>query len=97
MLDLLGGDPEFYEMASVPMPPELEATVTGGFKEVNGCIVPKSFNLPSVLSEDKPPVANQHDETGFECSIHEVSINAYFSRDVDLKELAHRLRFCLDY
>ena len=88
MLELLGGDPEFYEMASIPMPLELEASVTEGFREVDGCIVPKSFTLPLILSEAKPRSANQHDETSFECSIHEVSIDAYFSRDTDFTELA---------
>jgi hypothetical protein len=88
MLELLGGDPEFYEMASIPMPPELEACVTDGFKEVDGCIVPKSFELLRIFSDAKPRIANQHDETSVECSIHEVSIDAYFNRDVDLKELA---------
>jgi len=88
MLDLLGGDPEFYEMASLPMPPELEAHLAGGFREVDGCIVPNSFDSPLIFSEDKPRIANQHDETSFECTIHEVSIDAYFSCDVDFKELA---------
>jgi len=43
MLELLGGDPHFYESPSVDIPASLEAKPTGGFTEVDGCVVPNSF------------------------------------------------------
>ena len=88
MLELLGGDPEYYDMASMEMPQELEARVADGFKEVDCCIVPNSFNLALIFSEDKPRIVNQNDETGFECCVHEASVDAYFSHDIVLHELA---------
>jgi hypothetical protein len=88
MLELLGGDPEFYEGSSIPMPPELEACATNGFKEVDGCVVPSSFNRLAIFTEDKPRIPNQNDETGFECSIHDISVGSYFDSEVELEELA---------
>jgi hypothetical protein len=98
MLDLLGGDPEFYEPSSILMPPELEVRATRGFKEIDGCVVPNSFNRHTIFKEDKPRVPNQNDETGFECGIHDIIGGCLLRfRSGTRRTGAYRVRLCLDF
>lgn len=85
MLDLLGGDPEFFEPNSVPVPDKLISQLAAGFKEVDGCVVPSGF-------EPDPQGWTEHlrrglDETGFECLLSKTYLQDFFTRDISLSEL----------
>ena len=88
MLQLLGGDPEFLEPSSILMPDALVALATSGFKEVDGCVVPASYRDNSIWTSERPRVINTDDETGFECSLSETSIENFFEEEIGLQELA---------
>ena len=87
MQDLLGGDPAFYEPSSIETPESLVALVKGGFKEVDGCVVPANYPESSIWSEERRKVANIDDETGFECSISEIHIENHFDIPIEFEEL----------
>ena len=57
MLELLGGDPEYFEMPMHDMPRALMERAGMPITEVNGCMVPSSDLTPTWV----------HDETGTEC------------------------------
>jgi len=88
MLELLGGDPEFYEPNSEPVSESLVGKLREGFKEVEGCVVPQSFQERSIWSETRPRVNNVDDETSFECSLSKIHLEDFVARDVPLSELA---------
>jgi len=88
MLKLLGDDPEFHEPSSQPMPGPLIAVATGGFKEVNGCIVPASYQDTSIGAPSRPHVNNVDDETGFECNLSKIHLEKFFEARIGLTELA---------
>jgi hypothetical protein len=66
MLELLGGDPEFHEPNTEPVPELLVNKLSEGFKEIDGCVVPLSFEATSIWSGSRPRVNNVDDETGLE-------------------------------
>lgn len=80
MLDLLGGDAEFFEPNSVPVPEQLLRELSGGFKEVHGRIVPTGFE-GDVAAE--PTL----DETGFECLLSKAYIQDFVTQNPSLSEL----------
>jgi hypothetical protein len=88
MLELLGGDPEFYEPNSEPVPAVLVGKLKEGFKEVDGCVVPRSFQARSIWSEKRPRANSVDDETGFECSLSTVNLEDFVDAGVPLSELA---------
>jgi hypothetical protein len=88
MLELLGGEPEFHEPNIEPVPELLVAELRDGFKEVDGCIVPRSFPASSIWSETRPRTDNIDDEMGFECSLSKVRLNDFVDSSVSLSELA---------
>ena len=88
MLELLGGDPEFHEPNTEPVPESLVDELKEGFKEVDWCVVPLSFQATCVWSKTRPRVDNVDDETGFECSLSKVHVDAFMGEGVPLSELA---------
>jgi hypothetical protein len=88
MLRLLGGDPEFHEPNNEPVPESLVEELRQGFKQVDGCVVPCSFQATSIWSETHPRVNDLDDETGFECSLSKVHLDAFVDEGVPLSELA---------
>jgi hypothetical protein len=88
MLELLGGDAEFYEPSSIVTPDSLIAWATAGFKEIDGCVVPASFSRAIIWSSARPRILNTDDETGFECSLSKIHVEDYFETDIGLVELA---------
>lgn len=88
MLELLGGDPEFHEPNSEPVPASLVDELKEGFKEVEGCVVPHSFQATSIWSNTRPRANNVDDETGFECNMSKVHLDAFVDENVPLSELA---------
>jgi hypothetical protein len=75
--DLLGEDAGHLELINVPVPAALIETLHDGFKEIDGCIVPTDFSQSSIWSSKRPRIDNRDDETGFECSLSKVHIDAY--------------------
>ncbi|MGO9339235.1 MAG: hypothetical protein ACLPY1_17200 [Terracidiphilus sp.] len=96
MLELLGGDPEFFEPSCISMPATLEALAIGGVKEVDGCVVPKSFKGDRIWDLTRPNVANIDDETGFECDSSEINVESFLTDAIELHELA-RLGLEVDF
>jgi hypothetical protein len=94
MLKLLGGDPEYYEPSSLLLPTALQELATGGFKEIDGCVVPMSFAGSSIWSLSRPRIANVDDETSTECSLSKVRVDDFLTSKVGLDELA---RMGLDF
>lgn len=94
MLELLGGDPEFYEQSSLDFPVALEALGSAGFREVDGCIVPQTFSTDTIWSSTRPVVDNIEDQTGFECSLSKVHVDSFVAKETSLSELA---RLGLDF
>lgn len=88
MLELLGGDPEFHEPNPEPVPTSLVIRVSEGFKEVGGCVVPRSFRTTSSWPETRIRANNIDDETGFECSLSKVHLEDFADAGVSLSELA---------
>jgi hypothetical protein len=94
MLDLLGGDPEYYETSVLPIPEALQEQLKLGFKEVEGCVVPMSFVPSSIWSEARPRLDNIDAETGLECLQSHVHLEGLVPNDTELSELA---RLGLDF
>jgi len=94
MLELLGGDPEYYEPSILPLPESLRLQTEQGFKEVDGCVVPRSFEPFAIWTKDRPHVVNQDDETGLECLINKVHLDGLVPSETGISELA---RLGLDY
>lgn len=88
MLELLGGDPEFHEPNTEPVPELLVAELRDGFKEVDGCVVPRSFQASSIWSETRLRKQNVDDETGFECSLSKMHLDEFVDPSISLSELA---------
>ncbi len=87
MLELLGGNLDF-EPDSERVPLELISKLDGGFKEVDGCIVPSSFRNVSPWPDRRQKVDNIDDETGFECSLSKVHVEDYLPVSRTSEELA---------
>ena len=87
MKELLGEDADRPECIGVPCPAGLAAGLQSGFKEVDGCVVPGSFESDSIWSTARPPVRNQDDETGFECSLSKIHIEDFVAEDLPLSEV----------
>src|SRR3984893_4912045 len=83
-LELLGGDPDFYEPNSEPVPDLLVGKLKEGFKKVDGCVVPSSFAAPSISTTE----SGCGDETGLECSLTKVYLEEFIAADLPLSELA---------
>ncbi len=94
MLRLLGGDPEYFETSTLPIPEALLERTEQGFKEVDGCVVPMAFGPRSIWSSERPHIDNRDDETGFECLINHVHLDGMVAPDTELAELA---RLGLDF
>jgi hypothetical protein len=88
MLELLGGDPAFYESGSIDFPPELMIAASLRFKEVDGCVVPLSFSGEKIWTKDRPAIPNRDDQTGFEALHSKVHLDSYFPDTTDISELA---------
>ncbi len=88
MLKLLGGDPEFHEPNSEPVPEPLVGKLMEGFKEVEGCVVQSSFPATSIWSETRIRTNNVDDETAFECTVSETHLEDFVDAGVPLSELA---------
>jgi hypothetical protein len=88
MLELLRSDLEFHEPNSAPVPESLINKISEGFKEVDGCVVPSSFQSISIWSETRMRTDNADDETGFECSLSKVHLEDFADAGASLPELA---------
>lgn len=87
MLKLLGGDPEFHEPNCEPVPESLVNNLGEGFKVVDGCVVPASFQPAFIWSEQRPKTNNIDDETAFECHLSQVYLQDHVDTPVPLAEL----------
>jgi len=88
MMALLGGGPDVLEPNAALVPDSLANETSEGFKEVDGCVVPRSFEAASIWSETRPRSNNMDDETGFECRLSKVHLDAFVDAEVPLSELA---------
>jgi hypothetical protein len=88
MLKLLGGDPDFHEPNSAPVPEPLVGKLMEGFTEVEGCVVPSSFPATSIWSETRIRTNNVDDETAFECTVSKTYLEDFVDAGVPLSELA---------
>jgi hypothetical protein len=84
MLELLGGDPEFFEMPVNDLPAALLEKAKTPLVEVNGCVVPASADSQVTWVDD---------ETGTECFWTKFHLEDYVS-ETSLEELA---RVALDF
>jgi hypothetical protein len=84
MLELLGGDPEFFEMSANELPIALLDKAATPLIEKDGCIVPALS--PSMTWVD--------DETGTECFWSKFHLEDYLPADTSLSEVA---RTALDF
>ena len=66
MLELLGGDPEFVEPSSIPMPSKFSFNSSDGFEERDGCIVLRSV---PVVAATRRSLERRDDETGIEAAL----------------------------
>jgi hypothetical protein len=88
MLELLGGDPDFLGPNSELVPESLVGRLSEGFREVDGCVVPTSFQASSIWSEKRPRTNGVDDETGFECSLSKMNLEGFVDAGMPLSELA---------
>ncbi len=74
MLGSLVETPEFW-MSPTPSRCQnhLSNSVSQGFKEVDGCVVPNSFQQSAVWFDARPKTIGNDDETALECSESTVS------------------------
>jgi hypothetical protein len=84
MLELLGGDPEFFEMPINELSSALLQKAATPLTEIDGCVVP-ALN-PSVTWVD--------DETGTECFWSKFHLEDFLSETTSLEEVA---RTALDF
>jgi hypothetical protein len=84
MLELLGGDPAFFEMPVEELPPALLDKAATPLTEAKGCVVPALD--PSVIWVE--------DETGTECFWTHFSLESFLPEATPLEEMA---RTALDY
>ena len=88
MLALLGGDPEFYEMSSLDVPEDLKSYFAQGFKEIEGCVIPRRFEMhPTWQTYLGRLQAGHDDETGIECGISHTHLEDLINREVEQIEL----------
>lgn len=83
MLELLGGNPEYFKMPTLDLPGALMEKASMPITEVNGCMVPAST----------PPPTWVDDETGTECFWTKFHVEDFVS-GASREELA---RLALDY
>jgi hypothetical protein len=91
ILRLLGGDPEFLEPSSVPVPNRLSLIATGGFNQTDRCVV---FRLIAGVDATRRTLNNSNDETGIEAALSEINIEQFLYRPIELTELS---RLGLDF
>ena len=91
MLELLGGDPEFLEPSSIPIPNELVSVVSGGFEETDGRLVLRSV---PVVAATRRLIEKTEDETGIEAALSEINIQQFVGEPIDRSELS---RLGLDF
>ena len=91
MLELLGGDPEFLEPSSIPMPDQLASIASGGFEETDGCVVLKSV---LVVAATRRFLEETDQETGIEAALNEINVERFLAKPTDRSELA---RLGLDF
>jgi hypothetical protein len=84
MLELLGGDPEYFEPSSLEIPLALREKTATPLMEVDGCIVPAS----------SPNVVRLEDETGTECYWSKFHLEDLMPEEVGPHEMA---RMAVDY
>ena len=84
MLELLGGDPAYFEMPVNELPPALIQRAATPLTEANGCVVPALA----------PSVTWVEDETGTECFWSHFHLEDFLARPTSLEEVA---RTALDY
>ena len=84
MLELLGGDPEFFEMPRDELSPALLQKAATPLTEINGCVVP-ALN---------PSVTWVEDETGTECFWSHFQLEDFLPETTPSEELA---RTALDF
>lgn len=94
MRDLLGEEAAHPERIKVPVPSALIQTLRGGFKEIDGCIVPVDFQKSSIWSAERPRIDNRDDETGLECSLSKTHVDAFTT---DCTELLAMTRISIAY
>ena len=84
MLELLGGDPEYFEPSSLDIPQALRERAATPLTEVDGCIVPVTT----------PNIVRLEDETGTECHWSKFHLEDLLPEDVGSQEMA---RMAMDY
>jgi len=84
MLQLLGGDPEFFEMSAKELPAALLEKAATPLTEKDGCIVPLQ----------KPTAVFIDDETGTECFWTKFHLDDYLPAGTTIEEFA---RTALDF
>ncbi len=65
----------------------MRASLSEGFKEVDGCVVPSSFNSRGIWSGHRPRTDNIDDATGFECLASKTYLEDALDGEVPLSEL----------
>ena len=96
MLRLLGGDPAFTELSSVPVPEGLGRVMDDGFEAIDGCIVLRS--LASSRRSALEHLKSSDDETGVEAAINEIHLEDFVSVEtpfVELVQLGNDFGFAL--
>ena len=88
MKELLGADAESPQRVRSECPRALAAELRDGFKEVDGCVVPKLFDGGPIWSTIHPRVDGQHDETGFECGLSKIHVEDFAGSALPLADLA---------
>jgi hypothetical protein len=91
MLELLGGDPEFLEPSSIPMPSALVSIASGGFEERDGCLVLRSV---PVVAATLRFLEKRDDKTGTEAALSDINIERFLAKSIDRSELS---RLGLDF
>lgn len=86
MLDLLGGDPEFTEPSSYPLPDRLSRLLDEGFEQKNGLTFLRSLVVSS--SPSLKHLKETEDETGIETFVNEIHIEDSVESTPPVFELA---------
>ena len=86
MLSLLGGDPDFTEPSSEPIPDGLRELLAEGFEETSGMLLFRS--LAVVRSSLLSYLVETEDETGAEVGVNEIKIERYIEGSIEFTELA---------
>lgn len=80
MKDLIGAEAIHPESIPVSVPEKMLDEIKSGFKEIDGCVVTKDWSGKSIGKKGE-------DETGTECLLSKIHVDAFVDKKMPLKEM----------